>query len=151
MSKKKLSYYAVLGVTADATRDQIQQAYRRRANEYHPDRHAMSPEAVATHANNAMVEANEAFRVLGDPIERQVYDALVLRERNQATAKLRRSSAHGTPKTLGVVMLGVFLLIPLIFTLVDSSPLIKLLWVIAVLVGGGAAASIWIVLKDMNR
>ncbi|MER3603711.1 MAG: molecular chaperone DnaJ, partial [Thermus sp.] len=32
-------YYAILGVSKDATQEEIKRAYRRLALEYHPDKH----------------------------------------------------------------------------------------------------------------
>jgi hypothetical protein len=60
-------HYATLGVRPDATAEEIRDAYRALARRYHPD-HA--PGAAAT-----MASINEAYRVVGEPARRAVYDA----------------------------------------------------------------------------
>lgn len=60
-------HYAVLGVPPDASATEIRAAYRTLARRHHPDR---SPTESA-----AMAAVNEAYRVLGDPGRRAVYDA----------------------------------------------------------------------------
>jgi molecular chaperone DnaJ len=66
------THYDVLGVTAEASQTMIREAYRHRARANHPDRVAST--ARPTDAD-AMAEINEAYRVLGDPGRRVMYDA----------------------------------------------------------------------------
>lgn len=61
-------YYEVLGVSRDAGADEIRNAYRRLARQYHPDVNN-TPEAA-----ERFKEANEAYQVLSDPQRRQQYD-----------------------------------------------------------------------------
>jgi uncharacterized membrane protein YsdA (DUF1294 family) len=63
-------YYAILGVPRNATPEQIKEAYRRLAKEYHPDKNP-SPEA-----EERFKLINEAYQVLSDPAKRAEYDAL---------------------------------------------------------------------------
>jgi len=63
-------YYAILGVPRNATLEQIKEAYRRLAKEYHPDKNP-SPEA-----EERFKLINEAYQVLSDPAKRAEYDAL---------------------------------------------------------------------------
>lgn len=64
------SHYDVLGVPSDASSAQIRDAFRALARDHHPDR----PSSAAT-GGRTMPEINEAYRVLGDPARRAVYDA----------------------------------------------------------------------------
>ncbi|MDE3241866.1 MAG: J domain-containing protein [Nitrospirota bacterium] len=67
-TEHKRDYYDVLGVDRSATRDQIKQAYRQLALQYHPDRNH-APDATATFR-----ELAEAYAVLSDDTKRRAYD-----------------------------------------------------------------------------
>jgi molecular chaperone DnaJ len=54
--------YKVLGLSPGATQDEIKQAYRRMAKQYHPDLHPNDP-----NANQKMNEINEAYDMLMNP------------------------------------------------------------------------------------
>ncbi len=62
-------YYELLGVSRDASQEEIKKAYRRLARENHPDANPDDPEAEAR-----FKEISEAYRVLRDPQTRQQYD-----------------------------------------------------------------------------
>jgi curved DNA-binding protein len=64
-------YYEVLGISRDASEDDIKQAFRKLARKYHPD--------VAKDKKTAeekFKEINEAHEVLSDPEKRRQYDEL---------------------------------------------------------------------------
>jgi curved DNA-binding protein len=61
-------YYDALGISRDATADQIQQAYRTLARKYHPDVNRDPG------AEDRFKEINEAYHVLTDPQTRKRYD-----------------------------------------------------------------------------
>lgn len=65
----KRDYYDVLGVSKDASEDEIKKAYRKIAIKYHPDRNPGNKEA-----EEKFKEAAEAYDVLHDPQKRQQYD-----------------------------------------------------------------------------
>jgi molecular chaperone DnaJ len=67
---EKPDYYEVLGVSRDAAKDQIKDAYRKLALQYHPDRNK-SPEA-----EEKFKEISEAYAVLSDDQKRQQYNTL---------------------------------------------------------------------------
>jgi curved DNA-binding protein len=63
-------YYEVLGVSRDASEDEIRAAYRRLARRYHPD---VNKEEGA---EDRFKEVSEAYEVLRDPEKRERYDRL---------------------------------------------------------------------------
>lgn len=65
----KRDYYEVLGVSRDATDNEIKSAYRKLAMQYHPDRNPGSKEA-----EEKFKEAAEAYEVLRDSQKRAIYD-----------------------------------------------------------------------------
>jgi molecular chaperone DnaJ len=64
-------YYAVLGVSATATGDEIKKLYRKLAKKYHPDTNASDPKAA-----ERFKEISEAYQVLGDAEKRKQYDQM---------------------------------------------------------------------------
>jgi molecular chaperone DnaJ len=62
-------YYRVLGVSKDATQDEIRKAFRKLARETHPDANPGDAEAEARFRDVA-----EAYEVLSDPQKRAKYD-----------------------------------------------------------------------------
>src|SRR5215468_10046163 len=62
-------YYAVLGIAATAPPREVRRAYQRLARQYSPDVNFWDERA-----RELFEEIAEAFRVLGDPTARQMYD-----------------------------------------------------------------------------
>ena len=67
---EKRDYYEVLGVQRNASKDEIKDAYRKLAMQFHPDRNK-SPGA-----EERFKEISEAYAVLSDDQKRQQYDTL---------------------------------------------------------------------------
>lgn len=93
-------YYGILGVTPQASSDDIRHAYRRLAKLWHPDRYRGAPEALRQQAERRMRLLTEANSTLGDPGRRAIFD----RERRLAglvPPSARDQSVHptGTPFT----------------------------------------------------
>ena len=83
------SYYAILGIAADASPGEIRSAYRRLAKAFHPDRYAGGSQTFR--------DIQEAYAVLGDHARRMAYED---RRRQAArTAPLNEpSSRNFTPR-----------------------------------------------------
>ena len=62
-------YYKILGIAPSANTKEINQAYRKLAFLYHPDRNQDNPEAT-----KKMQELNEAYATLSVPSKRKQYD-----------------------------------------------------------------------------
>ncbi|RMH94051.1 MAG: J domain-containing protein [Calditrichaeota bacterium] len=62
-------YYSILGVSRNATTEEIKKAYRKLAAQYHPDRNPGDKEA-----EEKFKLINEAKEVLTDPEKRKLYD-----------------------------------------------------------------------------
>jgi molecular chaperone DnaJ len=62
------NYYQTLEITPQATQQEIKQAYRRLAKNFHPD---LNNDRLD---NKKIIEINAAYEILGDPQRRRLYD-----------------------------------------------------------------------------
>lgn len=80
-------YYIVLGVTKDASTEDIKRAYRALAKKYHPDINK------STGSEEMFKGISEAYQVLSDPSQRAEYDSLRVPK-----AKIREEAAEPAPE-----------------------------------------------------
>jgi molecular chaperone DnaJ len=64
-------FYAVLGVSASASQDDIKKQYRKLAAKHHPDKNPNDPKAA-----ERFKEISEAYNVVGDAEKRKQYDEM---------------------------------------------------------------------------
>jgi molecular chaperone DnaJ len=88
------THYDTLRVPPSASTAEIREAYRRLAREHHPDRSASAGASA-----DAMPSINEAYRVLGDPARRAVYDAGLRRSVQTAATSSPPTGAPSTTST----------------------------------------------------
>ena len=67
MSKR--DYYETLGVSRDASANELKKAFKKKAMKYHPDRNPDDP-----NASDKFKEVAEAYEVLSDPQKKSAYD-----------------------------------------------------------------------------
>ena len=84
---EKRDFYEVLGVSKDASADDIKKAYRKLARKYHPDLNKDNPEAA-----EKFKECSEAYSVLSDEQKRAQYDQFGMADRKST----RLNSSHPT-------------------------------------------------------
>ena len=70
MSVQFKDYYDILSISRDASKEDIQRAYRNLARKFHPD---LNKEAGS---DEKFKEINEAYEVLKDPGKRDKYDQI---------------------------------------------------------------------------
>lgn len=64
-------FYAILGVSASASQDDIKKQYRKLAAKHHPDKNPSDPKAA-----ERFKEISESYQVLGDAEKRKQYDEM---------------------------------------------------------------------------
>lgn len=73
-SSTSRDYYQILGVSKNATEDEIKRNYRRLALLWHPDKHQSSPRDKQEEVEEKFKKIAEAYDVLGNAQKRKQYD-----------------------------------------------------------------------------
>ncbi len=82
-------YYQILGLTKQATADEIKAAYRKLARKYHPDVNQNDPKA-----EEKFKDLNEAYEVLSDQTKRRQYDQFGQYHQQSGFKSASRASAR---------------------------------------------------------
>lgn len=69
-----MDHYKVLGLSKNATRDEIKEAFRNLAVKYHPDKHSQSSNTVRENATLRFKQVSEAYEILSDDRKRANYN-----------------------------------------------------------------------------
>jgi curved DNA-binding protein CbpA len=75
MSTPRPDLYATLGLTPQASPDEIRHAYRDLVRRNHPDTRSLAEPAQGDDSNALLQEVIAAYAILGDPQRRADYDA----------------------------------------------------------------------------
>ncbi|KAB1200701.1 Chaperone protein dnaJ 72 [Morella rubra] len=68
-------HYKVLGLSKNASKGEIKDAFRKLAIKFHPDKHSQSPKPVREGATLRFKQVSEAYEVLSDDRKRAYYDS----------------------------------------------------------------------------
>lgn len=71
---KRKDYYKILGISKNASQDDIKKAYKKAALKHHPDRHAHASESEKRDQEKKFKELGEAYGILSDPRKKSRYD-----------------------------------------------------------------------------
>lgn len=86
-------HYGTLGVRPDASRVELERAYRRLARAYHPDLMSHAEPAARGAAEATLKRINAAYAILGSPRRRLGYD------REYAASRATYTAARRVPAT----------------------------------------------------
>lgn len=97
-----MTLYDILGLSRDASPDEIRAAYRALAKQYHPDLVRQADRETQHLAEERLKAINEAYTTLSDPVSRARYHQIMWTSRDPARRyqKIfpeRKSSSNGHP------------------------------------------------------
>jgi DnaJ family protein C protein 7 len=67
---KRKNYYKILAIEKNVDEAEIKKAYRRKAVEWHPDKHNTKSEEEVKEAERMFKDVGEAYAILSDPKKR---------------------------------------------------------------------------------
>jgi len=79
-----------LGIEKTADEGEIKKAYRKKAIEWHPDKHNTKSEEELKHAELMFKDIGEAYAILSDPQKKQRYDS------GEDIEEIEQGSGHGS-------------------------------------------------------
>ncbi|KAK6496397.1 hypothetical protein TWF481_002417 [Arthrobotrys musiformis] len=88
MSSESVDYYEVLGISPNATRDEIRKAYKVKALQTHPDRVPVNHPDRPSRTRQFQI-VNDAYYTLSDPTRRRDYDATRVRRQSRRPERER--------------------------------------------------------------
>ena len=93
MSLEFKDYYSILGVTRFASESDIRSAFRRLAQQYHPD-----VAMIKSIGEERFKEVNEAYEVLSDPESRREYDLLRSQKKKKSETRTTPVEVKASPR-----------------------------------------------------
>jgi DnaJ family protein C protein 7 len=90
---KRVDYYKLMAVSSIASEVEIKKAYKRKALEWHPDRHPPAPDKQA-HAQKQFQLLGEGLEILCDDFTRRLYDEGYDLEQIRERVEAAKQAAH---------------------------------------------------------
>jgi curved DNA-binding protein CbpA len=93
----------ILGVSAQASEEEIKKAYTTEAKKWHPDRVQHNPE-MAEMADKKLKEINQAYECLTDRVQFDKYASKLAQKQSEATAQSKaqkQAASHSNAATAG--------------------------------------------------
>ena len=97
-----INYYALLGVTQNASMEEIKRAFRAAVLSIHPDHNPNSPSA-----SECTRQLVDAYKILSNPVSRRVYDSSLNTVSAAYTIPKQRSGSSILSRAVGAVSRGI--------------------------------------------